>query len=283
MKKIIYFIGPGRSGSTILSIALSNHKEIAYFGELASFWSLKGEPRDGSEKNNAFWKSIIQKNEKLKKVYNQDFHKFYEHHYAFLKKKLYFGNKSEYVTLNRELYRALFSATKKNVLIDSSHYPLRAFWINKMNNEFEVYFIYLIKNPIDVIKSFQKKGIEQNYKSVVSANLYYFFVSTLTAIFMLFISRKRKLILRFEDFLKYPDTIIKKILLFINCSSDVNLDYNNLNVPEFIFDGNRLRKNSYIKLLQNKKSNSSLGIIALIFTYIVQGPFILLWKLVKLK
>jgi len=279
-KKIIYFIGSGRSGSTILSIALSNLKDVDYYGELSSFWSLKGIPRNADEKTNSFWQNIIEKYPELTLGFNNDFHKYFEHHYAIFYPKLYFSGKKKYLEVNKTLFNLLLGKSKSNILIDSSHYPLRALLINKLKNYYDFYFVYLYKEPIKVISSFQKKGVEQNYKNPINANLYYLFVSLLTFFVLSFIPKENKIFIQYEDFIKNPQEIIKKILKFIDLQTAETIDFNKLKVPKYIFDGNRLRQKMTIKI-ESPQNILLLNKFWSIFTYVFQLPVYLIYKLRK--
>jgi len=276
-KKIIYFIGPGRSGSTILSITLSNIPSISYFGELSSFWLLKGIPRNGNEKDVLFWKKLVENNYKLQDGLNENFYRNFEHHFSLLNPiRFLFSSKKQYAKSNIELYTSLLDTNNSSVLIDSSHYPLRAYLINKyLKTRFDIYFIYLARDIKSVIGSFQKKNIEQNYKSPLSANLYYFFVSLLTHIVLFPIKKKRKIYLRYEDFLEKPARTIEYLCSFIGLDYKNKIDFNNLSVPSHIFDGNRLRNNKSIKL-KNKVKKKYLNKFWEIFTQIFQSPITLI-------
>ena len=57
--KIIYIIGAGRSGTTLLDIVLGNAEDIFSAGELNRFSKLQGIPHDArDEKVQQFWKQV---------------------------------------------------------------------------------------------------------------------------------------------------------------------------------------------------------------------------------
>ena len=68
MNKLIYIIGSGRSGTTLLDILLGNAKDSFSAGELNRFTTRNGIPpkRDESSLENKFWRNV---REKLPKSY----------------------------------------------------------------------------------------------------------------------------------------------------------------------------------------------------------------------
>ncbi|MCZ6675379.1 MAG: hypothetical protein O7C75_20815, partial [Verrucomicrobia bacterium] len=53
--KVIYIMGTGRCGGTILGILLGNLKDIFYAGELAFWHKFKGVPKTDNEEVLKFW------------------------------------------------------------------------------------------------------------------------------------------------------------------------------------------------------------------------------------
>ena len=72
-----------------------------------------------------------------------------------------------------------------NIVIDSSKYPGRLFQLRNLNYKIKV--IYLIREPSSVLKSFEKKNIEQPNKNWFLTIIYYFVVNLLcqTTLFLL--------------------------------------------------------------------------------------------------
>ena len=78
-------------------------------------------------------------------------------------------------------------------MIESSKYPVRALNLSNYldNQSLSIKYIYLKKDPVRVIKSFQKKGLEQPSKGYFAANIYYFCVNILCR-YVIYVLKKRK-------------------------------------------------------------------------------------------
>nr|MDA3930844.1 hypothetical protein [Prolixibacteraceae bacterium] len=61
--KIIYILGTGRTGTTLLGIALNNNPQIFDAGEILKFIKLHGQPHGFSKNsdNYRFWANVYQK------------------------------------------------------------------------------------------------------------------------------------------------------------------------------------------------------------------------------
>lgn len=57
-KTILYIMGCGRSGSTILDILLSNSKDVFTVGELRYYFNFKGEDNSKKSHNAVFWAKV---------------------------------------------------------------------------------------------------------------------------------------------------------------------------------------------------------------------------------
>ena len=96
-------------------------------------------------------------------------------------KNLFKRNHSAYIDRLKHQYRAISETTDKTILIESSKYPVRALNIsNYLSDEgLIIKYVYLKKDPVKVVRSFQKKDLEQPSKGFLSANIYYLLVNLL--------------------------------------------------------------------------------------------------------
>ncbi|WP_431108139.1 sulfotransferase [Winogradskyella poriferorum] len=260
-KTLIYIIGSGRSGTTLLDIMLGNLKEAISLGEINRFYKRSGVPpkRDETSKVFLFW-------DRYRKILNiQDFDMLFkqsqknEYHSAFIK-SLCRKNDIKYVKGLKKEYIALSKITKENVLIESSKYPSRGLNIsNYLDKEkFNIKYVYLKKDPIKVVKSFQKKNLEQPSKGFIMANLYYLIVNVLCQISVVVLKRRghKVGIVKYEDLVNKPQATIRRLGACLE--EDCGLLINKLSKSEplstgYLFDGNRIRLKETLTLQTSKE------------------------------
>lgn len=269
-RTLIYIIGAGRSGTTILDIVLGNNNDAISLGEINRFYKRNGitPQRDKDNKVYLFWKKIKDEfEEKLNSstIKYNEFEKVNsknEYHSAFFKSLLKLNSKKYYSTLDC-LYDSIIENTKESILIESSKYPVRALNISKLKRkDIEIKYIYLKKDPVKVINSFNKKDLEQPPKGFLTANIYYFIVNCLSyfVIQILKFNKHKTSELKYEDFINNPVESIQNLSrdLDENFNSSKNILKNKEPLKTgFLFDGNRIRLKESIYL--QTKNNSSLN------------------------
>jgi hypothetical protein len=280
-KTLIYIIGAGRSGTTILDILLGNNNDTIGLGEINRYFKRNGVPpkRDKNDEVYFFWVKIKEKliQQKFSFDYLNGLFNRNEFHSRIFK-SLFKLNEADYKKTLRLHYFEIKNQVDESNLIESSKYPVRALNISNYlsSQEFDIKYIYLKKDPISVVKSFQKQGLEQPAKSFFLANIYYLCVNILCE-FVVFILKRRQhktSTIRYEDLvLSTKDTILK-------LSNDLEIDLSALenkvaNKEElntgFLFDGNRIRLKKFLILrpLNKRNKRNSKNCFTRIFNYIV--------------
>ncbi len=251
MKKVIYVLGAARSGSTLLDIILGNGAEAFSCGELFQYPKRRGIPHgwpDVSERD-AFWQQVETRvraqsgmdYDTLKAVTDK-----IELHTSFFNHVLSFYATSPvepYRTYVNVMFDTLFELSGQNILIDSSKRPSRALALNRFL-QYDVYFVYLVKNPVHVVRSFSKKDVEQASKSWLSANLYYFVANVCSQIVQKQIPQDRFVKIYYENLLRSPVTQLSLIedRFSIDLSGvKARIRANRPLDVGALFDGNRIR------------------------------------------
>jgi len=280
-KTLIYIIGAGRSGTTILDILLGNNDDTISLGEINRYFKRNGVPpkRDKKDEVYIFWAKI---KERLKKQlpdfdYLNGLFKRNEFHTRIFK-SLFKLNDTEYKKSLRLQYIAVKNQVRQSNLIESSKYPVRALNISNYlsTKDLEIKYIYLKKDPISVVSSFQKKGLEQPAKNFFFANVYYLCVNLLCVFVVFILKRKKHKIstLRYEDLILRTEDTFRK--LSIDLEVDLRSLENKLVKKEalntgFLFDGNRirLRKTLILQPLDKKNKKNSKDYFTRMFNYII--------------
>lgn len=270
-QKLIYILGAGRSGTTILDIVLGNSADTISLGEINRFFKREGiaPKRESQNKVYVFWHKIKKSFDKeapqdyksLKRLCDQN-----EYHTGF--PKIYLGGvERSYQQVLSKQYKCIVEYTKdKRVLVESSKYPARALNISSvLGDKMDVGYVYLKKDPVKVVSSFGKKGLEQPAKSYLASNVYYLIVNILCYL-SVWKLRKRghKVIV-----LKYEDLIVKPINVLNYIGTELGIDVREVQEKirsdealdtGFLFDGNRIRLKESIVLQKNIKEVDKKGL-----------------------
>ena len=267
-KKLIYIMGCGRSGTTILGIVLGNGENCLDLGEVICFLKRKGLPNGfGPEtKTGRFWNLVTDDVVKLKKdIFDQQtiakLTKL-EHHKHF--PLIFFGCCRPVSTKNYSMYvNSLYTSIAENsknstVYIETSKYPGRALLLLFLLKDFDLRILHLVRHPIKVVESLgdRKKADVQGYIGFFAANLYYFVVSLFCSAVRLKVGRKKYLKVRYEDFLTTPDKAIKKVEKYFKIDFRHAVEKIEKDRPlsrGYIFNGNRMRMNNELILKKSRK------------------------------
>ena len=265
--RVIYIIGSGRSGTTLLDIILGNAGEIFSAGELNRFTEKNGIPTDTNNKEaNVFWEKIcsdLTAHGLESPVHYAAISKKYEHHSGFL--RLLFNstgkNFNVYADYQKKFFETLFNNVavqfNRHIIIDSSKYAVRGYFLSKVLGG-NIAYINIKRNPLAVVESFRKKDVEQDSKSRLMANLYLLAVNGLALIVFKKLRKKNALAtIYYEDLLKDPvstlQTIENNLGISLQKAKEIISDNSALKVG-YLFDGNRLRVEKEIRLKRNNVS-----------------------------
>ncbi|MCL6266663.1 sulfotransferase [Flagellimonas myxillae] len=280
-KTLIYILGAGRSGTTILDILLGNSQDTISIGEVSRFCKRQGIPpkREKEDPVFGYWDDVRRTFEREGFDYTKGEESVTNHEYHTHFVKAVFGkHDQEYIDIIQEFYKAVFDRTKEAVLIESSKYPLRAMNLSKIFNgdSLKIKYIYLKKDPIQVVRSFNKKNIEQPPKGFLLSNIYYLTVN-LICLWTVKILRRRKhavAIVKYDDLVAQPIKTLDDIAMNLGENFDDSKQKIANNRPlytGFLFDGNRIRLQQEI-LLRSKTETRKLTLgdyFTKIFNYLV--------------
>jgi len=256
-------MGAGRSGTTLLDTILGNNPDIFSAGELNRFPKYHGLPLlvGTTSPTGIFWnefksKLIAKLSSDRFKTTHQLCHSF-EYHSNVFKLWFPFYGKSlkRYQSYLQTFFTTLEPMVKESVIVDSSKYPMRGFYLSSLLN-YDMVYIYIKRNPLDVVRSFAKKGIEQPSQGWLPANVYMFMVNTLSIYIIRKLRKKHKtIVVLYDDLIAHPAETLAKIgrYLDIDVSHTVKLVENGQPFKKgLLFDGNRIRLENEIYLRKNE-------------------------------
>jgi hypothetical protein len=252
MKKVVYVMGAGRSGTTLLDILLGVNPGILSAGELNRFPRNDGYPRPADSGSPAarFWAPFREK--LAARLHTADFVNFrnmcrsHEYHLAVFRLFWPWRRRPSrrYAGYVSAFFETLFEYGGSNVIVDSSKYPMRAYSLARVL-PFETVFVYVKRDPADVVRSFRRRDVEQPSKNWLMANLYLLSIHCLCGRVCRWLRRRHVVhVLRYDDLVSDPAGTFSRLAVALGLDLEAGIGLARSGqpfVPGPLFDGNRLR------------------------------------------
>ncbi|QIG49933.1 sulfotransferase [Nordella sp. HKS 07] len=281
LPKLVYIAGYGRSGSTVLSIALGQHKEIFGCGEIITLghhvWENNEYCSCGSPIHDCeFWRETVAlwgKEESPSLV--SDYGKLQDQFESLisisrmLRKTL---RRESFNTYSRHTLRLLEVVSKRSsrgLVVDSSKHPGRAAALALIPG-LDLYVIHLVRDGRGVawslLKAYQRDkriGLQKDIeaKPVMRTAFRWATVNLATESLARRLGPRRFVRIRYEDFTRDPKECLKKIGDLIGADFGDLGDQINAGMPlepGHQMAGNRLRMNATIELSPDVKWKSQM-------------------------
>ena len=224
VNNIIFILGPGRNGSTLLEALLNQHDSTVSVGEVYRYWErfYKRETLCSCREKIQqckFWSAV---NEEILNNYPHPLDLIKSEIKEVLKyKNFYHLNKpNHWKTLRGEvknLYQAIFNISDNKIIIDSSKSPSWGIFLDTIP-DFKVHFIDLRRNLVEVGNSWKKKKVLKEYydKEVympIKKDFQIIKEYIKTSILISRISKKSQYLItvQYEDLCNHTDRIIDSI------------------------------------------------------------------------
>jgi Sulfotransferase family len=267
---VVYVMGAGRSGSTILGVALGNCPEVFYAGELEAWLRRSGVPNFGGAARERFWESVKEAVED-RGLYGDGAWRYIECSPALFRISGWLTKRrmrTRYRATTERLYRAIANSAQATHIVDTSHYPLRARELQHL--DVELYIVYLVRDPIAVASSFRRRDISNASKSLLATNAYLTLTHMLSVSVFLRHDRRKRMVVRYEDLLAEPGGTIRQILDWAGISAPPP-DLTSL-VTGVPFQGNRLLDSETITF-RRERPRPAQGSLGVHLTRLVQLPW----------
>lgn len=234
--RVIYIIGAGRSGSTLLDTVLANHPDVVGVGELVNLHSAGWTANEvcacgklGTECD--FWTRI-------RNSWQQRVPEATVDGYVALQKRVEFfsglglmqmarllrqrilptAEFQAYLRQTEALYQAIAGVSGKSIVVDSSKHPIRGALLAHMQG-IDLRLVHLVRDARAVVWS-RKKALEADKPSGVQVAIkprpawysvaFWAFINVLAAIVCLF-RRRQSLRMRYEDFVAEPQAQLERL------------------------------------------------------------------------
>ncbi len=227
MAKLVYVMGAGHSGSTILGIALGNCEGFFYAGELEEWLISARQPRWGASERQGFWSAVGERVHGADGLLGGEVNRCLERSSASFRVDLWPARRrlrGPYRRLARELVEAVAGVAGARYVVDTSHFPLRARELRALA-EIELYLIYLVRDPRDVVASNTRELSEHEVAEMrwrrLKTNADLWLTQLLSIVTFLGHPRERRIFVRHEDFLADPAGVTRRILAMLGSDAEL--------------------------------------------------------------
>jgi hypothetical protein len=269
---VVYVMGAGRSGSTILGVALGNCAGVLYAGELDKWLLRSGVPPLGGEERARFWRTVRDRVADAGELFGGEA-RILERSSDLLRVRHWRRRRrlrERYRRVSQQLLCAISQAAEARFVVDTSHYPLRARELQALAG-IDLYLVFLVRDPQSVVASFKRRDVPEPTFAVHASNAYLWLTHLVSLVVFLRQRADRRMFVRYEDFVANPRTVVGQILAQIGASSPVP-DFTSLK-PGVPFQGNRLLRSDAAIAMSRDASGPAHRSIA---TSVLQFP----WRLV---
>jgi hypothetical protein len=250
--KVLYVMGSGHSGSTILGVTLGNCEGVFYAGELDNWLTRSGVSVLGGLERTHFWSAVREDVSDPESLFNGDAKVLLERSSAILridKRGPQRAMRKRYRRITEDLYRAIARQSGAEYVVDTSHFPLRARELQALPG-IDLYIVFLIRDPQAVVSSFTV-DVNRNERAarwfrVFTTNADLWLTHLLSIFVYLRQPRDRRMLVRHEQFLADPTAVLREILDRIQ--SDAALPDLSALKTGFPIQGNRLIRSDMVAL-----------------------------------
>jgi Sulfotransferase family len=216
--QVVYVMGSGHSGSTILGLTLGNCDGFVYAGELDNWLTRSGTSALGGTERTRFWSQVRERVSQPELLFGIASQTHIERASASLRPESYRVRRElreEWARVTTELYEALASVSGSSYVVDTAHFPLRARELKRLDG-IDVHLLFLVRDPEQVMHSFtrfmNRHALAERFARVLSKNLDIWLTHLLSLGVFLRTPSAHRLFVRHEDFLAEPERVLRAIL-----------------------------------------------------------------------
>ncbi len=248
---VIYVMGAGHSGSTVLGVALGNCSDFFFAGEVEEWLVKSGRPPWADAEQAAFWQTVAAETDGAD-LFGSKAVPAIERSSALLRVDRWPTRRrllGRYRRVSEELLCAISRTAGARNVIDTSHFPLRARELKKLH-AIDLYLVFLVRDPHGVIDSnlrqFKAHEVAERRLRTLVLNVNLWFTLLMSVVVFYGQRRDRRLFLRHETFVEDPESVLRQILELVG-SQAATPDLAELRVGAPL-EGNRLIRRGVISL-----------------------------------
>jgi hypothetical protein len=218
--KVLYVMGAGHSGSTILGLALGNCSDSFYAGEVDEWLQVSGKPSLGGSERTEFWSEVREamRDAGAEELFGGQVNRLVERSSSLLRFDRWPARRAllrRYRQVSQELFRAISHTAGARHVVDSSHFPLRARELQKLDG-IELHLVLLVRDPQDVVASnvreISRHEVAERRVRILTMNANLWLTQLLSVLVFLRQPRERRVFVRHESFIADPEGVLRQIV-----------------------------------------------------------------------
>ncbi len=225
--KVIYVMGSGHSGSTILGVALGNCRGMFFAGELHEFLARSGTPVLGGLERTRFWAQVRARTPQAETLYGPRVLRLIERSSAVLRLGALPAARAlrpRYRAVTASIFAAIADVAGARYVIDSSHFPLRARQLQQTEGV-ELHLIFLVREPQPVVASITRlinqHEVARRRLMTLKTNADLWLTYALSLAVFRRQPPQRRLLVHFEDLLVAPEAVLAQILAHVGADPEL--------------------------------------------------------------
>jgi hypothetical protein len=245
--KVLYVMGTGRSGSTILGIALGNCEGVFCAGELHLWLGRDGSSPLKGEERARFWQQVREQVDVPEGFPGREARALEKSTAALnpVSRLAARRLRAPYRRITEDLYRAVARVSGSTHVVDTSHFPRRARQLQALEG-IELYVLFVVRNPQSVVASYSRDDVDFPKFGPLGTNAYMWLSYLLSLSVFLRQPRERRLVVRYEQLMADPETMLREILDRVGSTAQTP-DLGALRTG-FAFQGNALLRKDVVAL-----------------------------------
>lgn len=233
-KKVLYVVGLGHNGSTLLDLLLGASSGVFSSSQLNDL--LAPYIPDSDSVKDAFWRKVLEHLEDGGKELGEQNQSIQLEKRAFE----FIVNRparTQYAKVNFKLLEALNSVIDDSLIVDSSKNISRALGLLEGDCE-RIYMLHLVRDIRSYVNSYNMRQAEQGKRNRYLFPAFHWYAKNIMA--SLFVKRRAKhyLLMKYEDFIQQPITEIQRLEAF--CSTSFSETKNVIENRKPIFPSKRM-------------------------------------------
>jgi Sulfotransferase family len=269
---VIYVMGSGRCGSTILGVTLGNCEGMFFVGELDRWLPSNGTPVLGGTERTRFWNSVRNRVDVDRDLLGERARDSLERGLGPLRIAKWPGRRRfrrRYRRTMGDLYRTIASIAGATHIVETSHFPLRARELKAIPG-LDVYLIFLVRHPQSMLASFTRtvgrNDLAARWRRVLKTNADIWITHLLGTWVFLRHRSDRRLFMHYEDFTADPQAVLQQVLDMSDSAAAIP-DLTTLHTG-FPMGGNRLLRSDVVALTAETPKPPQSDLL----TAVVQAP-----------
>jgi hypothetical protein len=250
---VIYVMGAGHSGSSILGVTLGNCEGFFYAGEVEEWLTKGGAARWGGAARTRFWSTVRDAMDAPpERLRGGVANRLLERSSVALRVDRWPARRrlaADYRRVAEGLFGAIAGASGASNIIDTSHFPLRARELRRLKGA-ELYLIFLVRDPQSVVASNVRElsphEVAERRFRILTTNAGLWLTQLLSVIVFLSHPRRRRLFVRHEAFLGDPGGVLRQVLEMVDSAAAIpDLSRLDTGVP---LEGNKMLRTTTVAL-----------------------------------